>query len=255
MLSLTFKQGATHGNICTGAGVGDCTDANNVCDTNCRCADNFFPKTSPAECASQIALNANCDTAQTSADQCTGSDVECRADSGTDKCLCKATHYDNSGTCATRTALNGACTTSAQCAANTDCRDDSGTDKCLCTIATHYLDTTCVAIQLSWVGVSFFDNVKRMYHSFYIVIVNMILSRMNALTENFQVALVGADQCVTHATCDTVASPTKCECDTGYTATPTASPTMCSANGVVKFASLSYMYVVPILVSMMSLLR
>lgn len=36
-----------------------------------------------------------------------------------------------------------------------------------------------------------------------------------------------AGGCVTHATCDTSASPTICECDTGYTASPTSTPTMC----------------------------
>lgn len=36
-----------------------------------------------------------------------------------------------------------------------------------------------------------------------------------------------ADECVTHATCNTKSNPTKCQCDTGYTATPTTKPTMC----------------------------
>lgn len=36
-----------------------------------------------------------------------------------------------------------------------------------------------------------------------------------------------AGGCVTHATCDTSASPTICECDAGYTASPTSTPTMC----------------------------
>ncbi|CAC5397766.1 unnamed protein product [Mytilus coruscus] len=166
-------EGAAYGEACTGAGAGDCSEANNVCDTTCKCATNFFRKTSPAECAAQVAaLDGVCDTAQTASDQCAVADSECRTDSGSDKCLCKATHYTDGAACTIRKNPDIACSATGECVTNAEC-DVGGTDKC--------------------------------------------------------------------------------ECNAGYNETPTVSPTMCS--GVVKFATLPYMYVVPIIVSMMFLLR
>lgn len=50
----------------------------------------------------------------------------------------------------------------------------------------------------------------------------------------FPGAICAANQCVTHATCNTTTNPTKCQCKTGYTASPTAKPTMCKfkLNGI-----------------------
>ncbi|VDI04279.1 Hypothetical predicted protein, partial [Mytilus galloprovincialis] len=59
----------------------------------------------------------------------------------------------------------------------------------------------------------------------------------------------GGDECVINSSC----VETKCACDAGFTPSPTVSPTMC--NGVVKITTLTHMYVVPILVSLMFLLR
>ncbi|XP_076076093.1 uncharacterized protein LOC143046938 [Mytilus galloprovincialis] len=62
-------------------------------------------------------------------------------------------------------------------------------------------------------------------------------------------ATCGGAECVTHASCVS----TKCVCDAGYTPSPTVSPTMC--NGVVKITTLTHMYVIPILASVMFFLR
>ncbi|CAC5385278.1 unnamed protein product [Mytilus coruscus] len=64
-------------------------------------------------------------------------------------------------------------------------------------------------------------------------------------------ATCGGDECVLHASC----VATKCVCDAGYTPSPTTTPTMCKSSGVVKVTILPCMYVVPILASMMFLLR
>ncbi|XP_076076061.1 uncharacterized protein LOC143046890 [Mytilus galloprovincialis] len=156
----------------------------------------------------------------TAADQCGGSDVECRDDSGTDKCLCKTTHYDASGTCTTKINLNGGCNVAhtEPCAdANSYCKDDSGT-KCLCQ-DTHF-------------------------------------EKGGACTLNIHpdFSCSATDQCVTNAECDTADTNT-CVCNAGYTATPTTTPTMCISNGEVKLSTLLYIYVVPIIVSMFFLLR
>ncbi|VDI58443.1 Hypothetical predicted protein [Mytilus galloprovincialis] len=200
-----------------------CNEANNVCDSGtnkCACSTDSFRNNGGTACVTKIAYDAVCDAADSG--QCADTNAECKDDgSGTNKCLCQATHYDSSNVCTLIVGLDGDCdisnTDAEQCSvANTECKSDgAGNNKCLCE-ATHYSDSSACQLR------------KKPEET------------------------CSTGHCVEHATCDTV-SPTKCECDAGYTATPTTSPTMCS--GVVKFASLSYMYVVPILVSMMSLLR
>ncbi|CAC5397761.1 unnamed protein product [Mytilus coruscus] len=213
-------EGAIYGETCSVNS--DCTESNAVnCDTtsgNCICEDTFFRKTTPAACASRVALNGVCELAQTSTEQCAIDNSECIDVSGTVRCICSTTHYETGGACELRIALDTDCTSSDQCVADTDCRDNgAGTDQCQCTIATHYKSgSSCIA----------------------------------RIKPNIDCTAVG--QCVTNAECDTADTGT-CLCNAGYTATPTTTPTMCS--GVVKFASLSYMYVVPILVSMMFFLR
>ncbi|XP_071129991.1 cell death abnormality protein 1-like [Mytilus edulis] len=257
-------EGGAYGASCTGNGTGDCTEKNNtVCNGTCKCTANSFRKSTPG-CARKIALKQNC-TAGQPADQCEDSNAACdgtalkcqcksthfvsktgpackpkialkqictagqpadqcedsnAACNGTAlKCQCKSTHFvSKTGACKlVTTALKGACDTSDsfshQCAvANAECRNE-GTDKCLCK-ATHYVKGAACEI------------------------------RKKPDEEG-----CAADECVTHATCNTKSNPTKCQCDTGYTATPTTTPTMCS--GVPKVTTLSHMCVVPILLLMM----
>ncbi|CAG2218030.1 unnamed protein product [Mytilus edulis] len=139
-----------------------------------------------------------------------------------DTCQCKTTYFRNheNTACEAKIAYDAACDTadSGQCTdANSECKDDgTRTTKCLCK-TTHYdVSGTCT------------------------------------IRKNPDIACTATGQCVTNAECD-VGGTDKCECNTGYTETPIDTPTMCS--GVVKFASVSYMYVVPILLTMMSLLR
>ncbi|XP_063446876.1 variant-specific surface protein VSP4A1-like [Mytilus trossulus] len=213
-------EGVAFGGNCSGSGTGDCTEKNNtVCNGTCKCATNSFRK-STSECAKKIALNQTCTTGQ-SAGQCADSNAACVGTAL--KCQCKSTHFvSKTGACKlVVTALDAACDASDsfshQCAVvNSECRKD-GTDKCLCK-ATHYAKgATC------------------------------------EIRKKPDEGGCAAHECVTHATCNTKSNPTKCQCDTGYTAIPTTTPTMCS--GVPKVATLSYMFVIPILLSMVFLLR
>lgn len=48
----------------------------------------------------EVALNGNCDVTDTAPDQCSVANSACRDDgTGTDKCLCETTHYENAGAC------------------------------------------------------------------------------------------------------------------------------------------------------------
>ncbi|XP_071132927.1 uncharacterized protein [Mytilus edulis] len=116
--------------ICSGAA---CADTHNICDTGktnlCICDTDFFWKTTAAECATQVALNKDCDVAQTASDQCSIANSECRDDSGTDKCLCETTHYANGGACVLRKSPKVSCA-SGECVTHASC--DSGTSICVC---------------------------------------------------------------------------------------------------------------------------
>ncbi|CAG2196014.1 unnamed protein product [Mytilus edulis] len=202
---------------CTASQPDDqCADALAACASGntCLCkAGNFENK--DGKCAKQILLKAAC-TASQPDDQCADALAACASGN---TCLCKARNFENKdGKCAKQVAFNANCgvaeTASDQCVATTECKNDSkGTKKCLCK-ATHY-DSGGTCTPRIVPGVT-----------------------------------CAADQCVTHASCNT---SSKCQCETGYTATPTVKPTMCS--GVIEVATLSYMLVIPIFVSMMFVLR
>ncbi|CAG2228685.1 unnamed protein product [Mytilus edulis] len=119
-------EGAAYGEDCSSA---TCDDTNNICDT-------------------EVALNKDCEVAQTASDQCSIANSECTDDcTGTDKCLCKANHYENGGACVLRiAALEDSCVASDpapdECAVdNAECR----TAKCQCKV-THYVNVAACAI-------------------------------------------------------------------------------------------------------------
>ncbi|XP_076073654.1 uncharacterized protein LOC143045196 [Mytilus galloprovincialis] len=209
-------EGVAFDAACTGTGVGDCTDSNNICDgtsNKCACSTTSYKKNATT-CATKITLTGAC----TATTQCADPQAECHAAKHT--CGCKATHFVNTaGACSPKVAFKASCvvaeTAKDQCVADTECKDDgSGTNKCLCK-ATHYDSSgTCTPRKSPKVNCA-------------------------------------SGECVTHATCDSGTS--KCVCDAGYDPSPTISPTMCS--GVVKVITQAYMYLVPFLVSMMLLLR
>ncbi|CAG2228686.1 unnamed protein product [Mytilus edulis] len=187
----------------------------------CLCKTNNF-ENKDVTCAAQVGLDGTCDTTDSATDQCSVVDTECRDDGTESKCLCKTTHYSDGSACVIKfagidTTCNSAVSTRDQCsAADTECRDDGAGLKCLCK-ATHYSDGSACQTRIKP-----------------------------------NIACTAAGQCVTHATCDTTDTDT-CVCDASYTPSPIINPTMCS--GVVKFSTQKYTYVVPILVSMMFLLR
>ncbi|XP_071132961.1 protein draper-like [Mytilus edulis] len=163
-------------------------------------------------------LAGTCDTTDTAVEQCSKAETVCTADGGGGKCLCKATHYSDGTDCQTIKTYNQACSNTV-----TDTKQcGEANQECLLESGTSNYKCQCSA--------AYYDNGSGC---------TARITPGNSCSAN---------QCVEHATCDT-----NCICEAGYTASPTTNPTMCS--GVVKFASLSYMYVVPILVSMMSLLR
>ncbi|XP_063446871.1 protein draper-like [Mytilus trossulus] len=261
-------EGAAYGEDCSSAA---CDDTNNICDTGktdlCICNTGFFRKTSAAECAARVALNQNCEAAQTSSDQCSIALSECRDDSGTDKCLCETTYYEDGGACVLQKALNSACTNglpAGQCKDTlAECKDNSGF-KCLCktgnfekkdgTCAKQIaaLNDTCVVSEPAPDQCAV-DNAEcrtdgtakcqcKVTH--YVNVAACTIRKSPKVS-------CGSGECVAHASCDTDTS--KCVCDAGYDPSPTISPTMCS--GVVKIITQPYMYLVPSLVSMLLLLR
>ncbi|CAC5385273.1 unnamed protein product [Mytilus coruscus] len=185
-------EGAVYGGNCTGNG--DCTEANNVCtSTKCACSPTSYKKDSTTKCVTKIALAGTCTTSPTG--QCAATNAECHATHL--KCECMSSYFANkNGACASQvTALDRTCdgkdSATDQCSvANTECTVDGAGSKCLCK-TTHYKKGGACEI------------------------------RKKPDEEG-----CAASQCVTHATCNTKSSPTKCECDAGYTATPTATPTM-----------------------------
>ncbi|XP_071132926.1 uncharacterized protein [Mytilus edulis] len=143
-------EGVAYGKDCSSA---TCDDTHNICDTGktnvCICDTGFFRKTSAAECAARFALNKVCEAAQTASDQCSIANSEYRDALGTDKCLCKHTHYETGGVCVLKIALKAACTDghpADQCEDTlAGCRDESGF-KCLCkTNNFENKDVTCAA--------------------------------------------------------------------------------------------------------------
>ncbi|XP_076073658.1 uncharacterized protein LOC143045198 isoform X1 [Mytilus galloprovincialis] len=204
---------------CKGTGVGDCTDSNNICDTNshkCACSTTSYKKNATT-CATKIALAGACTASP--AGQCADPQAECNATKHT--CGCKSTHFVNkTGACHQKVAFNATCVVAEpakdQCVANTECKNAGVTGTYQCLCkATHYESAGSCEPRKS--------------------------PKVNC----------ASGECVSHASCDS--GTNKCVCDAGYDPSPTISPTMC--NGVVKVFTLSYMYVVPILVSLNFLLR
>ncbi|CAC5391647.1 unnamed protein product [Mytilus coruscus] len=138
-------SGVAYDGSCTGTGVGDCTDTNNICDATtkkCACSPTSYLKDGSTECADKIALTGVCTATPT--DQCADSNAECHA---TDLiCVCTSTYFaDKNAACASQVAaLNGTCdatdSASDQCAVtDAECRNDGTGSKCLCKI-THYVN-------------------------------------------------------------------------------------------------------------------
>ncbi|CAC5394664.1 unnamed protein product [Mytilus coruscus] len=126
-------EGVAYDGTCTGSGVGDCADTNNICDTTshkCACNPTSYLKDGTTECADKVAaLDGTCDATDSALDQCAVTNSECRID-GTAKCLCKATHYVKNSACTIRKNPNATCSgdecvTHASCV-STKCKCDAG---------------------------------------------------------------------------------------------------------------------------------
>ncbi|CAG2196011.1 unnamed protein product [Mytilus edulis] len=157
-------------------------------------------------------------TAGQPTDQCVDTNAECNATSLT--CGCKSTHIVNKdGACNPKGTLNTICgvaeTAQYQCEANTECQDDGNGTKTCLCKTSHYESSGACTLRKS------------------------------------PQATCASNECVVHSTCDS--GTRTCVCDAGYNPSPTISPTMCS--GDVKVLTLPYIYVVPVVVSMMLLIR
>ncbi|VDH89149.1 Hypothetical predicted protein [Mytilus galloprovincialis] len=207
--------GVAFGAGCKGTGVGDCTDNNTICDTG----------SNKCACsATYYRKNATtCATRIAFGASCKGTGIgDCTDTSnicgGTSKkCECSTTSYkENATTCATKMALNVAFT-ATQTGQCTDSNAECHATKHTCGCkSTHFVNKAGACHQRKSPKVN-----------------------------------CASGECVSHASCDS--GTNKCVCDAGYDPSPIISPTMC--NGVVKVLTLSYMYVVPILVSLNFLLR
>ncbi|XP_076073659.1 uncharacterized protein LOC143045198 isoform X2 [Mytilus galloprovincialis] len=258
-------KGVTFDAACNGTGVGNCSDSNTICDAKshkCACSTTSY-KTNATTCVKKIALNGSCSNTPT--DQCADSNAVCDATKHT--CGCKSTHFVNTtGACQLQIALAGACTASpaGQCAdPQAECNATKHTCGCK---STHFVNKTGACHQ-------------KVAFNATCVVAEPAKDQCVANTECKNAGVTGTYQClckathyesagsceprkspkvncasgecVSHASCDS--GTNKCVCDAGYDPSPTISPTMC--NGVVKVFTLSYMYVVPILVSLNFLLR
>ncbi|XP_052070421.1 adhesion G protein-coupled receptor E2-like [Mytilus californianus] len=222
VINSEIGASVAYGGDCSSTACTD-TTTNECIDDLCACATTHFRNNDDSACETKIGFETSCDNTVTATDQCSVANQECSLESGTTyKCLCTAAYYSAGSACVAKigfeTSCNNTVTATDQClVANQECSLESGTTyKCLCTAAYYSDGSACVA------------------------------------KKNPDIACTATGQCITNAECD-VGGTDKCECNAGYTETPTVSPTTCS--GVVKFATLPYMYVVPILVSMMFLLR
>ncbi|CAG2237439.1 FBN1 [Mytilus edulis] len=189
------------------------------CSTNACTEDNTI-------CNPEIALTETC-TTPNPPDQCADTNAECVGDPLT--CECKTAHFVNKdGACDPNVGLAGTCdsTDSAtdQCSvADTTCRNDGAGDKCLC-IDTHFSDGTGCQTKVA------------------------------GLNTTCDGAVSATDQCSTAGTeCkDDGTGTDRCLCKPTYY--PDGS-TCVLRSGVIKVAMLQYMYVVPFIISMMTLLR
>ncbi|XP_076073660.1 uncharacterized protein LOC143045198 isoform X3 [Mytilus galloprovincialis] len=258
-------KGVTFDAACNGTGVGNCSDSNTICDAKshkCACSTTSY-KTNATTCVKKIALNGSCSNTPT--DQCADSNAVCDATKHT--CGCKSTHFVNTtGACQLRVAFDAGCKGTGV----GDCTDsnnicDTNSHKCACSTTSYKKNATTCATKVAFNATC--------------VVAEPAKDQCVANTECKNAGVTGTYQClckathyesagsceprkspkvncasgecVSHASCDS--GTNKCVCDAGYDPSPTISPTMC--NGVVKVFTLSYMYVVPILVSLNFLLR
>ncbi|XP_076076099.1 uncharacterized protein LOC143046946 [Mytilus galloprovincialis] len=116
---------------CTASQPADqCADALAVCASGntCLCKPGNF-ENKAGKCVKQVAFNTNCGVAETASDQCVAS-TECKNDGqGAKKCLCKATHYENGGSCTPRIVPGASCTAN-HCVTHATCNTTS--TKCQC---------------------------------------------------------------------------------------------------------------------------
>ncbi|XP_076073645.1 uncharacterized protein LOC143045191 [Mytilus galloprovincialis] len=259
-------KGANFNETCTANG--DCAEKNAaICDSGtkkCICSDNFFRKTAATECAAQVTLKATCSATETTPDQCSIANSECRDDSGTDKCLCETTHHETGGACVLNKDYGDQCT---------------GSEVGNCKKATHIIcDTTCKCSPTTFRKTTPAECATRIAYKAICVVAETAPDQCVADTEckddgagakkclckttHFDSSGVctprkkpsescAVNQCVPHANC--TSGTNICECWPDYTATPIISPTMCS--GVYKVLALPCMYMVTVLVSMMLIVR
>ena len=121
MLLLFYASGTVEGAIygASCSADSDCTDdANQACDSTCKCKTTAIRNTAGNACIPKIALEATCLSGEP-AEQCIDGLAECRDESGF-KCLCKAANYKDSLNCEVRKKPNEPCE-SGQCVANAMC--------------------------------------------------------------------------------------------------------------------------------------
>ncbi|XP_063446875.1 delta and Notch-like epidermal growth factor-related receptor [Mytilus trossulus] len=122
------------GGSCTATPTGQCADPNAECDgkaLTCVCNDNYF-ENKESVCASQVTtIDHNCDSTETSEDQCSVADTECRNDGAGSKCLCKTSHFKDGTTCTIRKKPEETCTAD-QCVIHATCNTTSNLNKCKC---------------------------------------------------------------------------------------------------------------------------
>ncbi|CAG2196012.1 unnamed protein product [Mytilus edulis] len=135
-------------------------NSNAACDataSKCQCKSAHFVSKKTGACKLVVpALDGAYEASDSASEQCAVDNSECR-NVGTDKCLCKATHYvkeplvqsnaeiaagfkclcktnnfeNKDVTCAARIKPNIACTAAGQCVTHATC-DTTDTDKCVC---------------------------------------------------------------------------------------------------------------------------
>ena len=213
MLLLFYASGTVEG-VAYGASCSadsDCTeDANQACDSTCKCKTTAIRNNAENACIPKIALEATCLTGEP-AEQCIDGLAECRDESGF-KCLCKAANYKSGSVCKVKLALNVACTDDGvpvgQCTDTlAECRDEGGF-KCLCTAANFKGSSACEARK-----------------------------KPSEICES--------GQCVANAMCNTT-----CTCNTGYAATPTATPTSCQSSDATIIIAHLYVFMFGIVASL-----
>ncbi|CAC5394659.1 unnamed protein product [Mytilus coruscus] len=123
-------EGVAYDGTCTGSGVGNCADTNNICDATshkCACSSTSYLKDGTTECADKIALAGTCTASPTG--QCADSNAKCHA---TDLiCVCMSNYFANkNAACASRKNPNATCggdecVTHASCVSS-KCKCDAG---------------------------------------------------------------------------------------------------------------------------------